>query len=109
MKKTIWLSYDLGVRGDYDALYAYLDNQGAVECGDGVAFFSVEFSGEDRDLEDKIKGEIDAAVRLSKTDRIYLIYRKADHRVGGKFIFGKRKASPWQGFGERVESEDDGL
>lgn len=109
MKKAIWLSYDLGVKGDYDALYAYLDNQGAVECGDSIAFFHAEFTGTDQELERKIRDEIKSTVRLSKTDRIYIIYRREDKRVGGKFITGKRKASPWQGFGQQGESEDDGL
>ena len=31
---TIWISYDLGVRGDYEGLYAWLDSHGAKECGD---------------------------------------------------------------------------
>lgn len=109
MRKAIWLSYDLGVKGDYDALYAYLDNQGAVECGDNVAFFNTEFIGNDQDLERMIREEIRATVRLSKTDRIYIIYRREDKRVSGKFIAGKRKASPWQGFGQQNDAEDDGL
>lgn len=41
MKKdqTIWLSYDLGLKGDYPGLYAFLDAQEARECGEGLAFF----------------------------------------------------------------------
>lgn len=109
MKKAIWLSYDLGVKGDYDALYAYLDNQGALECGDGVAFFYSNFTGTDQELEQKIREDIKSSVRLSKTDRIYIIYRREDKRVGGKFIAGKRKASPWQGYGQQADSEDDGF
>lgn len=37
MKKTIWLSYDFGVKGDYESLYAWLDNHGAKECGNNSA------------------------------------------------------------------------
>jgi len=109
VKKAIWLSYDLGVKGDYDSLYAYLDNQKAVECGDSLAFFNVEFDGTDEELEKKLKKDIKECVRLSKTDRIYITYRRADKRVGGKFIFGSRKASPWQGYGQAESTEDDGI
>ena len=109
MKKAVWLSYDLGVKGDYDSLYAYLDNQKAVECGDSLAFFNVEFEGSDTRLENKIRNEIKESVRLSKSDRIYIVYRREDKRVGGKFLFGHRKASPWLGFGQQEPTEDDGF
>lgn len=109
MKKAIWLSYDLGVKGDYDSLYAYLDNHKAVECGDSMAFFNVEVDGTDEDLEKKLKKDIKDNVRLSKTDRIYIIYRRSNKSVGGKFIFGNRKSSPWQGYGQHESVEDDGL
>lgn len=109
MKKAVWLSYDLGVKGDYDSLYAYLDNAGAVECGDNLAFFQVDFSGTDAELEAKITQELTSSLTLGKNDRIYLIYRRSDGKIGGKFLFGSRKATPWQGFGQHETSEDDGL
>ena len=31
---TVWISYDLGIRGDYEGLYAWLDSHRAKECGD---------------------------------------------------------------------------
>lgn len=109
MKKAVWLSYDLGVKGDYNALYAYLDNLGAVECGDNVGFFQMEFSGTDAELEDKIRADLHSVVRFSKADRLYLVYRKHDGKVGGKFIVGGRRASPWQGYGRQDAAEDGGL
>ena len=39
IRKAIWLSFDLGVAGDYPGLYKWLDEHDAVECGDSVAFF----------------------------------------------------------------------
>ena len=33
-EQMIWLSYDLGVDGDYENLYAWLDHKEAKECGD---------------------------------------------------------------------------
>jgi hypothetical protein len=38
MKSAIWLTFDLGVRGDYETLYTWLDQRLAKECGDNVAF-----------------------------------------------------------------------
>ena len=34
-----WLSFDLGLRGNYDALYEWLDAHDARECGENVATF----------------------------------------------------------------------
>ena len=36
-KQVIWISFDLGIRGDYENLYAWLDEHGAKECGDNFA------------------------------------------------------------------------
>ena len=33
----IWLSFDLGVSGDYEGTYAWLDDKSARECGSSVA------------------------------------------------------------------------
>ena len=38
MKRAIWISYDFGVRGDYEGIYTWLDDHGAIECGDSIAF-----------------------------------------------------------------------
>ena len=38
MQRSIWLSYDLGVRGDYEGMYSWLENHAAKECGSSVAF-----------------------------------------------------------------------
>jgi hypothetical protein len=34
-----WLSYDLGIEGDYAPLYRWLDNVSAKDCGDSLATF----------------------------------------------------------------------
>ena len=34
---TFWLSYDLGVGGDYPGLYQWLDDHQAVVCGNNMA------------------------------------------------------------------------
>ena len=107
MKKALWISYDIGVRGDYEGLYAWLDNKGAIECGDSLAFFTYEADG---DIIKSLKKEIEEAVEITKKMRIYVIYRDAEtNKMKGKFVFGTRKAAPWTGCasvpGQTVEEE----
>ena len=52
MKSVVWISFDLGVRGDYQGMYEFLDAHQAKECGDGVAFLQIEHQGE---LIDKLR------------------------------------------------------
>lgn len=46
VKSAIWLSYDLGVNGDYEGMYAWLDNHGAKECGGSVAYLQFTHDGD---------------------------------------------------------------
>src|SRR5690242_8196021 len=105
-KSTIWISYDLGVRGDYLGLYGWLDSQGAKECGDSLALLKYEYSGE---LLDSLKGDIDGAFEINKRTRIYVIYRdKSTKLMKGTFIHGGRRVPPWAGLsGEGEQVEDD--
>lgn len=108
MEVRIWLSYDLGLKGDYPGMYAWLDNHNAVECGDGMASLLFECSSR-KNVAEELKKSIAASVDIAPTDRIYCINRKEDNRTLGRFIFGKRKANPWEGYGSKgeevVESE----
>lgn len=106
MLKTIWISYDLGVKGDYANLYRWLDNSDAVECGDSVACIRLEVP-QDISPADFVKDELDEIVTFAKSDRVYVIWRHHDEQIKGRFIFGKRKASPWQGYGDNEQIEDD--
>ena len=104
MRRTIWLSYDLGVGGDFEGLYSWLDNHGAKECGSSIAFIpGYEFRG---DLPDYLKRDIKEAVNLGKRSRIYVIYQ-ADGLMRGKYLIGRRKGSPWTGFGDQTDPEFD--
>jgi glutamate synthase domain-containing protein 3 len=105
MKKSVWLSYDLDlVSGDYEGLFTLLDQLNAKECGTNLAFFEIE--AEDKNVEEKVKQLIESNVKLTKNDRIYVIYRK-ENKVKGKFLVGKRKINPpWKGFAYVVEEED---
>jgi hypothetical protein len=96
-RKAIWISFDFGLKGDYTGLYTWLDNNNAVECGNGFAFCNYDISKLlshiTRDLKDHIK--------LSKTDRLYIIYMDSEtNKVKGEFISGARKQSPWEGYGK---------
>lgn len=86
-----WLSFDLGLRGDYDALYAWLDEQGAKECGDSVATF------QSKKTREEIVKEVKRVLDDKKNPRVYIISTKS----GGKFVLGKRKLrAPWSGYAE---------
>jgi hypothetical protein len=71
MKKAIWISYDLGVRGDYESMYTWLDQHDAKECGDSMAFVSYEYKN---DLLKELKASLNEAISLSKKTRIYIIH-----------------------------------
>ncbi|MBT9096942.1 hypothetical protein [Methylovulum psychrotolerans] len=105
MKQAIWLSYDLGVRGDYEGLYAWLDKHQAKECGDNIAHFIYDYTDS---LRDDLKADLAQAVQLDKRSRLYVIYQNSDTQtIKGTFLFGGRKASPWLGFADATEEQTD--
>lgn len=105
MKKFIWLSYDLGIGGDYESLYSWLDNHEAKECGDSVACLWFTYKG---DFIEELKVDLDEKVSPNKRSRIYVAYRDND-KLKGVFIFGRRKQAAWEGYGaERHQYEDVG-
>ena len=103
--KTIWISYDLGVGGDYESLYAWFDNNGAIECGNSLAYMKFDIANDDDELLlETLKKSISENVEINAKSRIYIIRRLVkgdDSKVVGKFIFGKRKGNPWDGFGNK--------
>jgi len=104
MKKVpIWISYDLSVRGDYHGIYEWLDDHDAKECGDSTAFLRYEYKS---DFINEIKKDLSDNIDLSKRDRIYLIWMQ-DDEIRGRFLFGKRKASPWKGYGSKDSEFDE--
>lgn len=106
MEKFIWLSYDLGIRGDYQSLYSWLDDHEAKECGDSIA--SLWFSHEEGDFPEALKAELKEEVELDNHSRIYVVW-KEKQGVKGRFLFGKRKRAPWAGYGTLLEElEDEG-
>ena len=107
MKKTVWMSYDLGVSGDYQSLYAWLDNNDAKECGDGFAVFSIDMEKGD-DVFDVLRRKLEEHVSFGKRARIYALCRSRKSEVRGKFIVGhRRKQAPWDGYGTNHDQEED--
>jgi len=103
--ELIWLSYDLGVRGDYENLYVWLDSHKAKECGDSLAVLRYKYSS---NLVGEIRSDLESRVTITKRTRIYIIYRDNEsNNVKGKFLFGGRKAPPWTGYSGEVETPAD--
>ncbi len=84
------MSYDLGLRGNYESLYEWLDSQGAEECGDSLATFN---SGK---TATELRDELSLALGDTNKARFYLI----DRQKGGAFLIGKRKPAPWAGYSQ---------
>lgn len=100
MRQRVWLSYDLGMEGDYPSLYAWLDDHQARECGDHMATFQYEYRN---DVVAELKEDLCGAVELGRTARLYLIYLDAAGKPRGKFLAGRRRPAPWGGFAEEYE------
>jgi hypothetical protein len=93
-----FLSFDLGLMGDYRQFYEWLDSKGAKECGPSVATF---VSNKTRD---QLAEEVKYYLRGTSKARAYLI--SLQH--GGRFVAGTRKAAPWEGFApSKVMMEDE--
>jgi hypothetical protein len=103
--KLVWLVFDLGVKGDYEALYAWLDTQGARECGDSVACFTYSYTD---DLVTELRAHLESAMTIDKKSRLYVLYSDPDtNRPKGSFLFGRRKSPPWAGYGPVAIQEED--
>ncbi|GHT52024.1 hypothetical protein AGMMS49982_11170 [Bacteroidia bacterium] len=105
---SIWMSYDLGVGGDFEGLYAWLDDHGAIECGNNVAHFKYKSAfTTDKEFAHFLKQDLTAKVKFTATNRIYIVRPTENGKTIGTFIVGKRKASPWEGFGTKTDNTVD--
>ena len=101
MKNTIWISFDLGVNGDYEGIYAWLDNHTAKECGDSMAFLEYTWN---TDIASELKNELIKNVKITSRTRIYMIYNNREGATG-VWLVGSRKQAPWTGFGNLNNEE----
>ena len=102
---AIWISYDLGVSGDYEGIYEWLDDHNAIECGSSFAFIK-QYDHDGEDLMEALKRDIQAAVQIGKRARVYVV-RRIDGRGRGNFLFGGQKGAPWNGYSQKSETADD--
>ena len=106
-KQMIWLSYDLGVRGDYVGLYNWLDTHQAKECGDSVASLVYEYEGA---LEEALLSDLRSSIEMDDRARFYAVFQDDDSgKMKGKFLVGRRRASAWVGYAPNGETADDEL
>jgi len=107
MELSVWISYDLGIKGDFNGLYQWLDSHGGIECGNSTAFIKFEYQN---NFLSEIKSDIEKSVDIKSTDRIYIIYKDSEkNKTVGKFLLGNRKASPWTGYAPSGEATEDSL
>src|SRR5947208_3028345 len=105
MAQPIWISYDLGVRGDYEGLYTWLDERGAKECGDSLAYLIFEAK---KDLVKELTASMKDALEITKKTRIYVIHSNArTQKPRGAWLFGGRKAPPWSGYAGGFKEDDE--
>lgn len=99
----VWISFDLGIQGDYEGMYSWLDSHDAQECGDSVAALTFEYQ---EDLLGELKQALKSAVVIDKKVRMYVIWRAAG-KLRGRFIFGARKSAPWAGYGPKKGGDEE--
>jgi hypothetical protein len=103
MRAFIWLSFDLGIRGDLEGIYQFLGEHEAKECGSNMAAFAFTYNG---DIATELTENLKNVVTFDKRSRVYLIYPRGGKYVG-KFIIGSRRAPPWSSFIPSQDNEED--
>jgi len=105
MTRSYWLSYDLGVGGDYEHLYQWLDDHDALPCGNSVALF--KFTTSEKNIDEALTKELMDQIKLFPGNLLYVVRQNDEGKTRGKFLFGKRKSAPWIGFGSKAPQNDD--
>lgn len=102
------LNYDLGLKGDYQNLYRFLDNQRAIDCGNCNAALEIEVSNDDFEtVLHEVSEFIKKNISLSTTDRLYISTTDSSGLMRGKFISGNRKRAIWEGYGDIPTTKDE--
>ena len=102
---SVWISYDLGITGDYNGLFQWLDTHKGIECVNNTALIK-EFSYKE-DFFSELRTDLEKYIKLERSDRIYVIYKDNDDRIKGKFLVGNRKMAPWTGYAMLEEMTED--
>lgn len=102
--QPIWLSYDLGLPGDYDSLYVWFDQNGAKVCGKGLAHLIYTFKD---NLKEELLEELNRTIDITPKAMLYLIYfDNEEQKIKGTFMVGRRRWTPWEGCAEALAQDD---
>ena len=106
-KKAFWISYDLGIKGDFNSLYQWIDSHKGKECGNSVAYVTFSFQ---TDFIAELKKNLEDNIELKASDRIYIVYNdEGTEKTTGTFLFGNRKSAPWEGLAPSTTTPEDVL
>lgn len=90
IESRVWLICDVNeTSAQWSALKKWLDDLKAQECGEHTYTFFYTFDST-KDSREQLQSEISNHFRPEESDRIYAIYRKAEGKYVGSFIFGQR-------------------
>lgn len=108
-KKSFWLQYDLGLNSNYSGLFRFLDDNHAIECGNGLAYFTYNTQSFPIDvLVFNLTEDIVRNLSPIGQERLYLIWKEDfTNKIKGKFIYGSRKTPPWRGYGSMNETNSE--
>jgi hypothetical protein len=108
IRKSVILNYDLGVRGNYAALYRLLDNLDAKEICEGSTSFEMDFTSSDfPSMFEELKEYILSEVEIKNNDRMYALFSDNTGQLKGGFLFGTRRVPIWAGHGYKTQVEYD--
>jgi hypothetical protein len=94
----------MGIPGDYEALYTWLDLHDAKVCGRSLAFLNYSYEG---DLKRELTDELRRALEFTRKACIYIVYTDPeDKQLKGTFIIGRRRSTPWHGYAELAVQDD---
>jgi hypothetical protein len=102
MATGVWIYFDLGINGDYEGMYSWLDDHDAHACGDRLAFVRYKFGD---NLFEELKADILNSVDVAQKNHIYVIFKDEAGNVTGKFLVGRRMRAPWVGYGSADQQE----
>lgn len=104
----VWIGFDLGIGGDYEGMFAWLDGHDAKDCGEELAVLTLPRSSNPADI---LRKSIAESVKVDKATRIYIVYRDTEtNKNVGKFLFGGRKQPRWAGYAQKFEDlVDEGV
>ena len=92
-KVPVWISYDLGSKGDFTNMYRWLKGYEALECGNSTA--QIWYSKErGRKLVPSLRKEIEEAIAINAETRIFIIYRGSKNTLHEKWLIGSTNPTP---------------